>query len=485
MTLLLRGLRLGPGGPTGDVLVADGVVREIGPSVGVPAGTEVLTGADLTLLPGLVDAHVHLTQWALSRQRVDVSSAASPEEVCRLVAAAADGYLADELITAYGFRDAGWERRPDGADLERALPGRKVLAVSNDLHTAWLSPAAAALVGGIPADGVVLEGRALEVVVALSDAGTADRLVHEELALAAARGVTAIWDFEAADNLADWSRRADGRALATRIVATVYPEHLDAALDAGLRAGDPVPGTAGRVAVGPVKVFVDGSLNTRTAWCRAPYVGGDPADVGVVTTDLPTLVALLERAHRGGLEAAVHAIGDRAIGTALDAFERVGVPGRIEHAQLMSPADIQQMAALDLVAGIQPVHALDDQHVAERLWGDRLPQAFPHGSLHRGGVRVEIGSDAPVSPLDPWLGVAAATWRTLDDTDPWQPEQTMPLADALTAACGGRRTVTEGQPADLVVVHGDPAEMAPAEVARIEVAGTLLAGEWTWRDPTH
>ncbi len=486
MRLVLRGVRLGASGPVGDVLVVDGLIESVGAHVDATPDDRVVAGTDLTVLPGLVDAHVHLTQWALARRRVDVSSAGSPEQLVELVVRDLDAGRRprEELVTAYGFRSATWQRQPDGAAFERALPGRRVLAISNDLHTACLSPAAArALDLPLPPSGVVLEADALALMARLTDtpAEVTDQWALEALDAAAGRGVTGIVDFEVADNLGVWARRA---ALTTDlpvgVVATIYPEHLDAPVRAGLRSGDVLPGTAGRVTVGPLKVFVDGSLNARTALCHKPFAGG--TDHGLLVTPEPVLRELMATAHRSGIAAAIHAIGDRAASVALDAFAATGAVGRIEHAQLMGREDIRRMARLGLVAGIQPRHALDDRAVAEQVWGDRLSDAFPHGALVHAGVPVEIGSDAPVSPLDPWLGVSAAVHRCLDGGAPWQPDQRILLADALAAACGGRRAIRTGEVADLVVVRGDPAHMSPSELAAPEVVATVGGGRITWID---
>jgi predicted amidohydrolase YtcJ len=190
----------------------------------------------------------------------------------------------------------------------------------------------------------------------------------------------------------------------------------------------------------------------------------------------------MTRAHRAGISSAIHAIGDRAVSVALAAFETVNCPGRIEHAQLMELDDIRRMAELGLVAGIQPRHALDDRAVTQQLWGDRLSDAFPHGALWRSGVPIEIGSDAPVSPLDPWLGVSAAVHRSVDGETPWQPGQRIPVAEALAAASGGRRSVRTGDAADLVVLRGDPAHMSPTELAAPEIVATIGGGRVTWVD---
>jgi predicted amidohydrolase YtcJ len=483
--ILLQKVRLGTQGSVADVLIRDHSVVEIAPDIAVKGVELVVTGEDLTVLPGLKDAHVHATQWALSQNRIDVSSCRSPGEVVARIVSELQRQPrpADELVTAYGFRDSGWNEQPHGGLLEDALPGRRVLVISNDLHTAWVSPAAAkGLHGALPATGVVREAEALRIMDSLPDVADerSDAWVRECLARASARGVTSLVDFEVADNLTEWSRRCDLESLPVRITATVYPDHLKSAMSAGYRTGDILPGTDGLVQVGPLKIFVDGSLNTRTALCHAPYLGGDDDDRGVLVTGFEELRAMMHDAQDAGFECAVHVIGDHAAAIALKAFDDVGCTGRIEHAQLLSTGDIAFAAALGLVVGIQPMHALDDREVAERLWGDRLAAAFPHGSLARAGVPVEIGSDAPVSPLDPWLGIAAATWRTLGSDVPWCPDERMSLDEALAAAAGGRRSVRAGDVADLVVVRGRPQHMAPHELAAVEVEATFLAGRPTW-----
>lgn len=491
MSLLLRDVRLGPAGPQVDVEVENGCIQGIeAASRSVRAGRAyLLEGQDLTVLPGLVDAHVHLTQWAQARRRVDVSGCHSPEAVVQTIRRhvtdrTTTGRRPDELVTAYGFRDSDWTSHPHASLLERALPGMAILVISNDLHTAWVSPAAAALAGGcLPESGVVRERAALDLMRRLpaTSVDELDSMVSQALEAAATRGVTGVLDFEVADNVADWTRRSrrGDAPFPVGVVTTVYPEFLDAVISAGLREGDSLPGCRNDVKIGPLKVFVDGSLNTGTALCHEPYIGGEPEHRGDLTTSPLELEELMHRAWRSGIGSAIHAIGDRAVQIALDGFERVACRGRIEHAQLMRPDDIDRMARLPVVAGIQPVHGLDDRAVTERVWADRVRYAFPHGSLVHAGVPVEIGSDAPVSPLDPWLGIAAAVHRTINDEPPWQPAQRMPLAAALAAAAGGRTQIRGGDSADLVVIEGDPAQMSGAELAKVRVVGTFRQGKAT------
>jgi predicted amidohydrolase YtcJ len=228
---------------------------------------------------------------------------------------------------------------------------------------------------------------------------------------------------------------------------------------------------------------VDGSLNTRTALCRDPYPdpGSGPHAYGLLETPPDVLEQLMSKAHRAGIAPAVHAIGDQANGIALDAFERVDCPGRIEHAQLIDDGDLPRFARPGLVLGVQPAHLVDDRDVADRHWPGRTHHAFAYADLLAAGARLEFGSDAPVSPLDPWHAIAAAVLRTGDDRPPWHPEQAIDLNTALAATSRGRRSTKVGDVADLVLVDGDPAQTPLDELAAMPVAGTLLAGRWTFR----
>jgi len=180
-----------------------------------------------------------------------------------------------------------------------------------------------------------------------------------------------------------------------------------------------------------------------------------------------------------GIEPAVHAIGDRANTLALDAFAAVGCRGRIEHAQLLTAADVPRFAELGVTAGVQPAHATDDRDVADRHWAGRTGRAFAYGDLLASGARLEFGSDAPVSPLDPWLGIAAAVHRTDDERPAWHPEQRIPVRAALAASARGRFQIRVGDAADLVVVDVDPSEADARTLREMPVHATMLGGRWT------
>ncbi|GAA3742443.1 hypothetical protein HDA32_003284 [Spinactinospora alkalitolerans] len=483
---LLRDVRLGVGGPARDVRLAEGRVVAVEPVGGRADGARAIECRGGTLLPGLVDAHAHMRQWAQSRRRVPLERADSAVGAAELMAAALNGRAErgdpDELVVGAGFRDALWSDRPHKDLLERVLPGRPLVLISNDLHTCWLSPAALALLGRDHPSGVFVEAECMEITAALPAAPVAvqDAWVLEAADAAAARGVTGVVDFEYGDTVAEWSRRLELREPVLRVRCVIARFMLEEAIERGHRTGAAIDGTGGLLSVGPYKLFVDGSLNTRTAFCHDPYPGVHRHDHGLLELPGEELTALMRRAARHGVLPAVHAIGDRANTVALDAFAAVGCAGRIEHAQLLRPADVARFAELGVVAGVQPAHAPDDRDVAERYWPGRTGRAYAYADLLAAGARLEIGSDAPVSPLDPWDGIASAVSRTDDDRPPWHAEQAIPLRAALAAAAGGRTGVGVGDRADLVVTGRDPAEVSPGELRAMPVTATLLAGRPTF-----
>ncbi|MEV2270817.1 amidohydrolase [Nonomuraea africana] len=473
-SLLLRNARIGLRGPIRHVLIAHGRIEEV--STEPPPADESVDVRGGTLLPGLWDAHVHMVQWAQARRRVDLSGARSAREAVDLVLPHSG------FTVGYGFRDGLWPDVPHKSLLHAAAPGRKIVMVSNDLHTAWFSPAALAAVGMAEhPTGVLRERDCYTAMAALPQPPQQelDRWVAEATTAAAARGVVGLLDFEFADNVADWSRRVGEQRVDVRVSCSIPKDRLEEAIGRGLRTGDPVAGSGGLLEVGPVKMFVDGSLNTRTAYCDEPYPGTDAR--GLLETSPDDLHDTMSLAGEHGIQPAVHAIGDLAASIALDAFERVGCPGRIEHAQLIRPADFARFARPGLVAGVQPAHAPDDREVADLHWRGRTHRAFAYADLLAAGAVLELGSDAPVAPLDPWDGMASAIARTDDERPAWHPEQAIPLEVVLSSACRGRRGIRPGDAADLMITATDPAGLVPAELRGIEVLGTLLGGRWTHR----
>ncbi|MFI8348771.1 amidohydrolase family protein [Streptomyces sp. NPDC085596] len=484
--LTLHQVRLGAGGPLARVRVAEGRVTHIhmdARTTPLGDGDRVLGLEGRVLLPGLWDAHVHLAEWAAARHRLDLAGTGSAQAVADLVRARG-GVNDRTVLYGYGFRDGLWPDAPHKSLLDAVLPDRPVALVSADLHAVWLNSAGLALAGrpGHPT-GLIREHEAHEALSALpaAPAATVDRWIADACRAAAARGVTGVIDFQYGDTVTDWERRSADSPPAVRVAAAVYPSRLDAALARGLRTGSEIGASGGLVRVGPLKLFTDGSLNTRTALCHDPYPGLEGTDGahGIEETAPDELIRLMRRAAAHGIEPAVHAIGDRANTVALDAFAAVRCRGRIEHAQLLNPEDLPRFAELGVTVGVQPRHATDDRDVADHHWAGRTGRAFAYAGLLAAGARLEFGSDAPVSPLDPWLAIASAVTRTDDARPAWHPEQRLTVPDALVAAARGRRSIRVGDPADLVVVDVDPLEADAGTLRTMPVHATLTDGRWT------
>ena len=471
---LVRNVHIGPERRPADVVISDGTVAAIADPGQSADGMAVLDGAGGTLLPGLVDAHVHMAQWASTRRRIPLASARSATEAVALVAA---GATADGWVFGANFSDGLWTDVPHKDLLERALPGRPAALFSNDLHTLWLSPAALKEIGREHETGVFVEADCM-VITAQLPAGDQDNWVLDAAEAAAARGVTGIVDYEMADTVTDWLRRRQLRELPVRVSCAIAKHLLDTAIERGHRTGDEVPGTDGMLRIGPYKLFVDGSLNTRTAYCHDPYPGNGH---GALVLPPEELLPLMRRAAEHGITPAVHAIGDLANEIALDAFAQIGCRGRVEHAQLVADKDFHRFAELGVIASVQPAHAPDDRDVADRYWPGRTGRAFAYAALLAAGATLEIGSDAPVAPLDPWDGIASAVSRSDDDRPSWHPEQAIPVGTALAAASGGRDRVRVGDPADLLITARDP---YTTELRDMPIVLTMVGGRTTHRGPT-
>jgi predicted amidohydrolase YtcJ len=319
----------------------------------------------------------------------------------------------------------------------------------------------------------------------VGDDGTTPAAHRSTLEAAAARGVVGFVDFEFTGGIDDWVERWTAGCDLLRVRVATYADRLEDVIDARLRTGDGlISGAGDRITMGPLKIISDGSLNTRTAWCCQPYADGalleQPA--GAANLSEAELTALLSRAHMSGLEVATHAIGDAAVGAALDAYAATGARGSIEHAQLVDRADVRRIAELDLRASVQPGHLLDDRDLTELIWPGRSDRSFAFRWMLDDGVRLCFGSDAPVSPLDPWLAMAAAVHRSADERPAWHPEQALTVREALAASVDGSNMVGVGTPADLVLVDHDPvatqADPGQAAQALLEtrVALTVVDG---------
>jgi predicted amidohydrolase YtcJ len=465
-----------------DVLLVDGRVTQVGPGLARPAGVEEVDAGGRWLAPGLWDQHTHLGQWSLTSTRLDLSAADSAEHALDL----ARFWLAEHPgrpLVGFGHRPAVWERQPTVAELDAVAGDTPVVLIAGDAHHAWLSTSAQLALGLDVRDDNVYENEWFAAYAGLpglvGNDGISPAGYLNSLNRAAAKGVVGLVDFEFGSGPQDWVERWTEGCDVLRVRVAMYAERLDEVLAAGLRTGDPLVVGDDRLTMGPLKIISDGSLNTRTAWCCEPYVDGG---VGSANQSGAELRSLLARAHAGGLEVAVHAIGDAAVAHALSVYAETGARGSIEHAQLVTRDDVRRMAAVPVRASVQPAHLIDDRVLTEQIWPGRSERCFAFRWMLEAGIPMVFGSDAPVAPLDPWLAIAAAVHRGADDEDPWHAEQALTPHEALAASVDGQPTVGVGSRADLMLLDRDP--LAPGEDAAdtarqlrsMPVALTVAAG---------
>jgi predicted amidohydrolase YtcJ len=497
-------------------VVAAGSLDDVEPVV--RAGTRRLDLApNEVAIPGLTDAHLHLTEAALARRRVELEGCASIDAFVELVRAAAhtkpDGWI----------EGAGWDadllgRWPTARDLDAAAPGRLVALWAHDHHSLIASEGALRLAGidpatADPAGGAIRRGDDGRPTGVLHEsaaglahglvprpsgddiAGALRPLVAELLAL----GVVAVHDpgglgeeGDLGGGIEAYRRLAAAGELGLRVHASIRPGQLEAAAAQDLRSGAPLgPDPRNRLRLGWLKTFADGSLGSRTARLLEPLdpVPGEPPRVnggyGLWVVPPDELAEQAARAASLGITTQIHGIGDAAVRAALEALAPTAgattLMPRVEHAQLVSEADIPRFEALGIAASVQPIHVRSDAEKARRLWGPRAEErGYALAALDVTGALIPFGTDAPVEPVDPWPGVACAVTRAAPDwpagTAPFGPRNGLSLWRAIRAQCldaprsAGERDrgrLVPGCRADLVVIP------AAAVAEPVEVDGAL------------
>ncbi len=477
-------------------------------------GTAVVDLGGRFVCPGFTDCHVHLSLWA--EQAVghwaNLDGAASLAEVLERVRE-----LASRTAPGGWLRGAGWDKNhwregrfPTAADLDAVTGDLPAVLASHDGHSLWVNSAAMRRAGVDPTAADPPEGRVLrdargrpegifqeaaawdiwECLPEPSVAETADAL-RGAMQLTAALGVTGVHNCEGGLCLAALQTLRERGELALRVTAYPPAEDLASARELGLRSGFGDEW----LRLGGLKAFLDGALGGQTAAMLQPYQGTD--NRGLLMMERGELEELIEAATRQGLAVALHAIGDRAVRLALDAFEAVRTKlgssawprHRIEHAQHLHPEDLPRPARLGVALSVQPVHMLADIATCERHLGPRGRWAFATRSLLDAGALLGFGSDAPVEVTDPLVGFRAALERRGRDGAPaegWHPEERVSAREALQAYTlaaarlageeGLKGSLEVGKLADLVVLSGDILTLPVEELAGVQVLGTVLGG---------
>ncbi|MEJ7759687.1 MAG: amidohydrolase [Gemmatimonadaceae bacterium] len=497
---------------SGDRIIAVGSSAEISKLAGVTPGARVIDARGGMVAPGFIDSHVHFIDGGFRLASVQLRNAKTPAAFIAAIKAYAATVPPGTWITGGDWDHMNWggelPRRdwidsvtPNNPVWISRLDGHMALANSDALAKGGVTSATGNIDGGSivrDASGKptgILKDNAQTLVNSVEPPATAqqnDRALEAAMQYVAERGVTSVHNMGGFGDLATFDRSRAAGKLITRIYAVTPIAQWARLRDTVARRG----GGDHWVRIGGLKGFVDGSLGSHTAAMLAPY-SDTPADSGFLVETEKDLYQWASAGDKAGLQMIVHAIGDRAIRTQLDVFERVARENgprdrrfRIEHAQHIDPADIPRFARLSVIPSMQPYHAIDDGRWAEKVIGrERSKGTYAFRSLTDAGAKIAFGSDWFVAPPTPLEGIyAAVTRRTLDDMHPdgWIPEQKIGVEDALRAYTRNgayasheeeaKGSIERGKLADLVLIDRDLTSVAPEAIREASVLMTIVGG---------
>lgn len=505
----------------GDRIVAVGSDKEVLALAGSATLTEDLQGR--RVVPGLHDAHWHLP----TRRTADLAGAADVDEVLNRLRVFERDLPQDGWLTGRGWTP---DMFPPGAvnrqALDAAFPNRPVVITDRDGHQALANSTALRLAAvseetRAPSDGVIVRDARGRPTGLLQEGamGLVRRLLpspderevyialREQMHKAAALGLTSLQlanGIGAAESQAFAQAIADDSLLLRFRIAVPFSESVtDSALAS--YAAQAREATGPYLRFGIAKGMLDGTVDAGTAGMLEPYTGS--ANTGLPMWELDPLVRTLARYDRAGIQVQLHAIGDRTIRLALDAFARVakenGVRdrrGRIEHLEVPHPADLARFETLGVIASTQAIFATPDatamKNYVPLLGPEREARAMPFKALDDAGAIQAFGSDYPVFPMDPLLGIYTAVTRQLPDGTPsggWQPQHRISVEDALRHYTWGSAyaafrenelgVLKVGFYADLVVLSEDILVSDPQALLRAKPVLTLVGGRATYRMP--
>jgi predicted amidohydrolase YtcJ len=503
----------------GDRIVAVGSVAEIdtlrGPS------TKVINARNRLVMPGFDDAHVHFISGGLQLDSVDLKDAATPEEFAKRIAERAKITPKGEWITGGDWDEEKWSppHLPAKELIDAVTPETPVFVNRYDGHESLANSVALKLAGvtaktpdppggeivrdaqGNPTG--VLKDSAQGLVWKVTPPMSRERILRaakRALAYAARLGVTSLQDMGPSyQEVSVYSELAEKGQLTSRIYAVPSIVGVADQAKIGIRHAF----GSSHLRIGGLKGFADGSLGSTTAYFFQPYTDA-PNTRGLLADQMTPPSKMLDRMMKGdaaGLQLCIHAIGDAAISETLDLFRKVeDAHGpadrrwRIEHSQHLALKDFDRYAQLHVIASVQPYHAIDDGRWAERRIGpERIKTTYAFRTFLDKGVRLALGTDWTVAPLNPMLTLYAAVTRaTLDGKNPngWVPEQKITLPEAVQAYTMGsayaefqekeKGSLTPGKLADIIILSDDIFSIDPKTLPDVKVDETIVGGKVVW-----
>ncbi len=481
-------------------------------------------GQGQVLMPGLIDSHGHVMGVGFGALTLDLSETTSLAQAQAKIAAYAAAHPDRPWILGRGWNQELWGlgRFPTAAELDAVVGDKPVWLTRVDGHAGWANTRALAAAGITALTKDPVGGKIERVAAGGKPAGVlvdtamdlvdkfvpAPRPEDRDLALAKAqdlllaRGVTAMADM--GTSIEDWQayrRAGDNGALRLRIMAYA------GGTEAMELIGGPGPSPwlyDDKLRLNGVKLYVDGALGSRGAALKAPYADA-PHTRGLRITSDTQLKNLMSRAALDRFQLAIHAIGDEANAGVLAAIEDMSATytgdrrWRIEHAQVVDPADFARFGQHGIIASMQPVHQTSDRLMAEaRLGPQRLAGGYAWKSLAATGAKLAFGSDAPVELPDPLAGLAAAITRQGPDGQPfggWQAQERLTREEALAAytmngayagfAEGRFGRLVRGERADFLLVDRDPLLATPSDLRATQVRQVWVNGRLAWDAATR
>lgn len=502
----------------GDRIVAVGSNQQVDAWRG--PHTRVVDAAGKRLLPGFNDAHVHFMDGGSQLDNVELNDATSPQEFARRIRERAAKTAKGEWLLGGDWDETKWTpaELPTKELIDAVTPEIPVAVDRYDGHMVLANSLALKLAGITaqtldPAGGVIVRDQQGNPTGALKDAAldllfkavpppSHDQRRHaieRALAHAASLGVTSVQHMnpDYAD-IAIYSELLDEGKLTTRIYAAPLITQVDDQVKIGIRRAFGGP----YLRIGAVKAYADGSLGSATAYFFEPFLD-QPGNRGLLSDEMHPISLMRDRmmqADAAGLQICTHAIGDAGISAILDIYGEIEKAGsrdrrwRIEHAQHMAAKDFDRFAQLHVIASVQPYHAIDDGRWAERRIGhDRSSRTYAFRTFLDHGVRLALGTDWNVAPLNPMLTLYAATTRaTLDGKNPtgWFPEQKLTIQEAIEAYTmgsayaefqeGEKGSITAGKLADMVLLSDDVLGIDPVKIREVKVLKTWVGGKLTY-----
>ena len=514
------------------VAVGGGRVLALGANGEIEAlaagNAEVIDLARRLVIPGFIDSHFHFYDWALARAGLQLDRLTSLENLLAALKARADTLPVGQWVLGLGFNECLWpeNRIPTCRELDQVVPDHPVLLRRCDMHLAVANTRALQKAGiGIatrdPSGGMIsrdnaghpdgiLRERAIDLINdILPDPSETDVMAAMSRGMSElhAMGITGLHDFrlmdprQGANALTAWRQLAADKKLNLRAWVTISGDHLEEAIDRGLRTG------AGddRLRIGHVKYFADGGMGARTAWLNEPYLDGGRGQPMMM---IPVLEEAVEKASAAGLAVAVHAVGDRAAREVISIFERQAhrdqdLPGsgvvpalahRIEHIQMIRPDDLHRLGRLPVAACVQPPNLPLDMKMIDTALGPNGKYAYAFKSILGSGIPTCFSSDAPVCNPNPLLGIHAAVMRQSADGQPsegWYPEQRLTVAEAvagytstpasISGCANSLGALRPGYLADLVVLDQNIYSISPGVIPETKVVLTLFDGKVVYR----